>query len=826
VRKDLIDEKQQQQQQQQQREFDDDQEEGQDRQRSEVIAVSLNSLMKLTPEMDVFSLGCVLYELFTDGRACFDYAQLLAYAALAPEQAVLTLAEKLKLIDDPAVRNLLAGMLAQQPEDRIRLSDVLSSADGLFPQSFHCLWEGFTPETPDSRVESVVEYLKQSSTSTSQKPHPILAVAQCILCTSLVHLSTVELQLVALSHIVSISQIMLQGRGKTFAGRANLHHDDSPTSFAIPFILACCSDPATPPMIIARCVHALAQLHCHELREVTNATLTSPHALVRCALAATLGDFALAAKYDQERSHMRTIARLHGTLIDPATFEHETDDLLEEVSTAVVSCAQHSDEAVRISLLHGTTRLCLFYGHRKTISFLLPLLISMLNQGSQHVRGAFLEYAVPQAAVFVGPQATESFLLPCVLQSVRGPKVDPRAKRALEVLLELQLVTPKQLFILRTTASHRDRSDMREMNAAVERAASQGSNAPALSPNNSNHSSTSMPLNGTVSGTNIGNPAQLSDPVNREWEEWQVEGPVPEHLRTATHYNASIFALARDHAPQPILSLSAFSDLFVSCSPSHVRLWSLSRLFHQGAGLQSNVLHTHAGNAMQQALFLKNEYRVATSTGALIDIASTSEAQASFAPCDRLVSPAEQVLLTGSEGTLAVVDLRMPTKSSLPQHVASWKYPLAYGNLTALSAREDYAVMGTHTGYVVLYDLRYTGLRVGHVQVKGHVWQLGEMERGCVRVAGGRAGHVVVDLRTVSAGEPSLYAMDDVSRGGENRPESDCRSLAGGDLCGWADGSITPGFGRVHEDAVTALAECAEHVLVSASRDGVVKLWR
>ena len=33
----------------------------------------------LVPAMDIFSVGCVITELFTEGKAAFDFSQLLAY---------------------------------------------------------------------------------------------------------------------------------------------------------------------------------------------------------------------------------------------------------------------------------------------------------------------------------------------------------------------------------------------------------------------------------------------------------------------------------------------------------------------------------------------------------------------------------------------------------------------------------------------------------------------------------------------------------------------------------------------------------------------------
>ena len=60
-----------------------------------------------TTEQDVFSLGCVLAELFLDGQPLFDYSRLLGYRAAGAAAAPPPALEKLH----PSVRGMVAHMV-------------------------------------------------------------------------------------------------------------------------------------------------------------------------------------------------------------------------------------------------------------------------------------------------------------------------------------------------------------------------------------------------------------------------------------------------------------------------------------------------------------------------------------------------------------------------------------------------------------------------------------------------------------------------------------------------------------------------------------------
>jgi phosphoinositide-3-kinase regulatory subunit 4 len=118
-------------------------------------------MFKLLQAMDIFSVGCVIAELFTDGEALFDLSALLKYKAGSDE--VLASANK---IEDVAVREMVLHMIHRDPSSRLTAKQYIDqfSNDGnnsLFPPSYSYLFESQKSLIhshgllPDARVKRV-----------------------------------------------------------------------------------------------------------------------------------------------------------------------------------------------------------------------------------------------------------------------------------------------------------------------------------------------------------------------------------------------------------------------------------------------------------------------------------------------------------------------------------------------------------------------------------------------------------------------------------------------------------------------------------------------
>lgn len=96
----------------------------------------------LLPEMDIFSAGCALLELWTEGTAPFEFSQLLTYKNGENE----LVNKHLHCIEDENLRNLLESMLSINPKERKSAEIYLDLERGrLFPEYFYSFLQSYIP---------------------------------------------------------------------------------------------------------------------------------------------------------------------------------------------------------------------------------------------------------------------------------------------------------------------------------------------------------------------------------------------------------------------------------------------------------------------------------------------------------------------------------------------------------------------------------------------------------------------------------------------------------------------------------------------------------
>lgn len=119
----------------------------------------------LTPEMDIFSAGCALLELWSEGTAPFEFSQLLAYRS-GEEELV---AKHLQGIENDRLRALLSSMLSRDPRGRKSAEIYLAEERGiLFPEYFYSFLQSYmqmfssTPiMPPDEKIKRLHLDIKQ-----------------------------------------------------------------------------------------------------------------------------------------------------------------------------------------------------------------------------------------------------------------------------------------------------------------------------------------------------------------------------------------------------------------------------------------------------------------------------------------------------------------------------------------------------------------------------------------------------------------------------------------------------------------------------------------
>ncbi|KAF5181573.1 Serine/threonine-protein kinase VPS15 [Thalictrum thalictroides] len=109
----------------------------------------------LSPPMDIFSVGCVIAELFLEGQPLFELSQLLAYrrGQYDPNQI-------LEKIPDAEIRKMILHMIQLDPESRLSAESYLQSYETIvFPCYFspflHNFFSYLIPLDSDTRVAVV-----------------------------------------------------------------------------------------------------------------------------------------------------------------------------------------------------------------------------------------------------------------------------------------------------------------------------------------------------------------------------------------------------------------------------------------------------------------------------------------------------------------------------------------------------------------------------------------------------------------------------------------------------------------------------------------------
>ncbi|CAN6291205.1 unnamed protein product [Urochloa humidicola] len=125
----------------------------------------------LQPSMDIFSLGCVLAELFLDGKPLFKFSDHVAYRRGQHDPMQI-----LKEIQDTGIRDMILHMIQLDPQKRLPCRSYLQKYESIvFPLYFsnflHKFFSDIGPLDSDARVEKtqdnfekILEIMMGSST--------------------------------------------------------------------------------------------------------------------------------------------------------------------------------------------------------------------------------------------------------------------------------------------------------------------------------------------------------------------------------------------------------------------------------------------------------------------------------------------------------------------------------------------------------------------------------------------------------------------------------------------------------------------------------------
>uniref|UniRef100_A0A672Q4J2 non-specific serine/threonine protein kinase n=1 Tax=Sinocyclocheilus grahami TaxID=75366 RepID=A0A672Q4J2_SINGR len=430
---------------------------------------------ELKQPMDIFSAGCVIAELFTEGVPLFDLSQLLAYRKghFQTEQVLMK-------IEDRSIRELVAQMVQREPEKRLTAEEYLKQQRGkAFPEIFYTFLQPYmaqfakeTFQSADERVlvirknlENILNNLcsggqtgktekqEKASQELSSSKEQGLVVLVSVITSCLQTLRFCDSKLAALELILHL------------AGRLNV---EIVLDRITPYLLHFCND--SMPRVRAEAVRTLTKVLAL-VKEVPRndvniypeyilpgiAHLAQDEAtIVRLAYAeniAHLAETALRFLELVQENNLSSEQDLNGedteeTLHPNENYDSELQALHEMVQQKVVTLLSDPENIVKQTLMeNGITRLCVFFGRQKANDVLLSHMITFLNDKNDwHLRGAFFDSIVGVAA-YVGWQSS-SILKPLLQQGLSDAEefVIYKALNALTCMCQLGLLQKPHIY--------------------------------------------------------------------------------------------------------------------------------------------------------------------------------------------------------------------------------------------------------------------------------------------------------------------------------------------------------------------------------------------
>nr|AWV66649.1 phosphoinositide 3-kinase regulatory subunit 4 [Brachionus plicatilis] len=381
------------------------------------------------PEMDIFSLGCVIAELFTE-RPLFSFAQLLAYKDNKNDPRPELESE----ISDRNVLEMICSMISLKAEERKTASQYLQEQnDKSFPSYFvflrNCisyfidvrltgddfviklkndlplLLKNFKLNLNESdRAESVVD---ESPNSCQESTNDAFLILLSVLLSSIRKIKFAENKLIAVELMQTFGNFLQDSikLERIIPYYLHLLSDVSPiVKFHVTFALNDCLSSINK--LDVRNFNIFAVLIFDHLEKLSK----DESFLVRCAVAKTISSFALTSVRYLDLSFIARNSFFNSNLNqdqqkseENKTYDKEYEKCQSRVKDIVLALltdngqnSQVSNAVREILISSNITKLCLFFQRQKTSDVLLAHMITVLNEKTDwSVRAAFFDALCP-----------------------------------------------------------------------------------------------------------------------------------------------------------------------------------------------------------------------------------------------------------------------------------------------------------------------------------------------------------------------------------------------------------------------------------------------
>lgn len=418
----------------------------------------------LLPSMDIFSAGCALLELWTEGTAPFELSQLLSYRAGDRELVKKHLAG----IENERLRNLLASMIDINSLNRKSAEDYLDQERGkLFPEYFYSFLQSYlqmfssTPTmSPDDKIQCLhkdighcIKVLTQAqdltpseedeSEQNQEKRDPVRCERLPPEQDGLILIITV---------VTSCTRGLKQSNSKIAALQLLQKLSKYTTSETIldrilPYILHLAKKSPSKVQVqaietLTACLSMVKDIPRSDANVfpeyilpyiIPDLASDSSAVIVRVAFARNIAALAKSAVYFLEETQRNAPNEM-----PTPRYEAELNALHDIVRQAVLSLLTDTQPIVKQTLMEsGICDLCAFFGKEKANDVILSHIMTFLNDDDKNLRGAFYDN-IAGVAGYVGWQASD-ILVPLLEQGFtdREEFVIAKAIRAVTILIEL-----------------------------------------------------------------------------------------------------------------------------------------------------------------------------------------------------------------------------------------------------------------------------------------------------------------------------------------------------------------------------------------------------
>ncbi|KAL9899748.1 vacuolar protein sorting 15 [Glossina fuscipes fuscipes] len=439
------------------------------------------------PAMDIFSAGCALLELWTEGTAPFELSQLLAYRRGERE-----LVERhLQGIENENLRQLLTSMIDLNSANRKSAEDYLDQERGrLFPEYFYSFLQSYlqmfsslqimSPDDKILRLHSDINHcilVLTASTATSdltpdnEGSHHSITNEEKTDSETCVNMPAEQDGLILIITVVTSCIRGLQHSNTMICSLEILQKLSKYTTSEtildriLPYILHLAQNSSAKVQVqaietLTTCLSMVKEIPRSDanvfpeyiLPAITKlANCEESAVIVRVAFARNIAKLAKIAVYFLEETQ-----RNSPNDMPTRRYEAELNALHEIIRLTVLSLLTDPKPVVKQTLMeYNICDLCAFFGKEKANDIILSHIMTFLNDEDKNLRGSFYDN-IAGVAGYVGWQVSD-ILVPLLQQGFtdREEFVIAKAIRAITILIELgHIKKPTVTDILKETACY------------------------------------------------------------------------------------------------------------------------------------------------------------------------------------------------------------------------------------------------------------------------------------------------------------------------------------------------------------------------------------